>query len=568
MRLLLLERKGIMKKKWWHQSVVYQIYPKSFLDSNGDGIGDLRGIIQKLPYLQELGIDVLWLSPIYQSPMDDNGYDISDYRKIAPEFGSMEDFEALVEEGRRLGIRILMDLVVNHTSDEHPWFIESRSSKENPKRDWYIWRDPKPDGSEPNNWEAHFTRSAWEYDDVTKQYYLHLFSKKQPDLNWANGKMREAIYDMMRFWLNKGIGGFRMDTINMIGKPMDFPEGALTHANILGYDHWANHSLAHQYLREMHKEVLSHYDILSVGETPHVSPFEGQLYSHPDRKELDMIFQFEHMTVDRESVYKRGKPLKLTALKRIMTRWQEELYDNGWNSNYWSNHDQARIVSRFGNDTTYRVQSAKMLGTVLHMMSGTPYIYQGEESGLTNTYYDSIDDYNDLWDHHIYDVLTKDQKMSPQEALKIIRPFSRDNARAPIPWDDSLNGGFSEHKPWLGMNPNYEQVNVKQALEDEDSVFYHYKQLIRLRKESDISDVVCYGKHELLLPYDEEVYCYKRYTKNQAYVVMANFTEHIVKRELPFVFNRVILSNYPDPTKNPSSLILKPYECNIYEIKQ
>ncbi len=369
-----------LEKRWWHDAVVYQIYPRSFNDSNGDGIGDIPGIIEKLDYIQTLGANVIWLSPVYKSPMDDNGYDISGYREIAPEFGTMADMEKLLFEADKRGIKIVMDLVVNHTSDEHPWFLESKSSQDNPKRDWYIWKDPKQDGSEPNNWESFFKPKAWTLDETTGQYYLHLFSNKQPDLNWANPEVREAVYDMMHFWLKKGLGGFRMDVINMIGKPSDYPDATIFDSGVAGWEHWSNNLLVHQYLREMHDKVLRHYDVLTVGETPFTTTLDGRYYSHPDRNEISMIFQFEHVGIDREEHNAVKKDFDLVQYKEIMSRWQEDLYQKGWNSVYWSNHDQPRTVSRYGSDSPeYRVISAKMLGTVLHMMSGTPYIYQGEE---------------------------------------------------------------------------------------------------------------------------------------------------------------------------------------------
>ncbi|HKK96107.1 MAG TPA: alpha-glucosidase [Anaerovoracaceae bacterium] len=556
-----------MEKKWWHDAVVYQIYPKSFKDSNGDGIGDLRGVIEKLDYLEKLGVNVIWMSPIYTSPMDDNGYDISDYMSIAPEYGNMSDFEDLVAQGDKRGIKIVMDLVVNHTSDEHPWFIESRSSLDNDKRDWYIWKKPKPNGDMPNNWGSWFTRSAWELDEKTGECYLHLFSKKQPDLNWANPQVRKAVHDIMIFWLDKGIGGFRMDVINLIGKPSDYPDGGLDDIGVIGIDHFANHSIVHQYLREINDKVLSHYDVLTVGETPLVTTFEGKLYSHPNRNELGMVFQFEHMDLDKDDNFLAKKDLDLVRFKEIMTKWQEDLYNQGWNSLYWSNHDQARAVSRFGNDSTYRIQSAKMLATTLHFMRGTPYIYQGEEMGMTNTYYDSIDEYDDLLDHHKYDILTNDENLSDEEALDIIRPFSRDNARAPLHWTNKSNGGFSTGKPWLKMNDNYSFINAESALEDSESVFYHYQRLIKLRRSSDYSHIIVYGKHKLVNLEDTQVYSYKRYDKNTSLLVVSNFTAKTLERSFDEKVVGTIISNYHDSSTNLSSLKLRPYESVVYEVK-
>ncbi len=555
-----------MNRKWWHNAVVYQIYPRSFNDSNGDGIGDIPGIIEKLDYIAGLGVNVIWLSPIYKSPMDDNGYDISDYMDIAPEFGTMADVEDLIEKAADRGIKIVMDLVVNHTSDEHPWFIESKSSKDNPKRDWYIWKDPKPDGSVPNNWGSHFTRSAWEFDEKTGQYYLHLYSKKQPDLNWANPEVRKAVFDMMHFWLKKGIGGFRMDVINMIGKSSDYPDGALLDEGVAGFDQWANNSLTHQYLREMNAEVLSKYDILTVGETPYVTPFEGRLYSHPGRHELGMIFQFEHMGVDKENELGIRKPIDLAELKRIMGRWQDGLNGRGWNSNYWSNHDQPRAVSRFGDDGAFREESAKMLGTTLHMMFGTPYIYQGEELGLTNTYYETIDDYNDLFDHYKYDLMTTDFGISNEKAMATIRYFSRDNARVPMRWSSEENGGFTTGTPWLKINPNYKEINAEKELANKDSVFYHYRKLVALRRDSEYSDVIAYGRHALVLPDDKAVYAYTRMLDGKELLVVSNFTGEEQKRSLEGKAVKVVLSNYDDSSTMLQDLTLRPYESVVYEI--
>lgn len=559
-----------MQKKWWHKEAVYQIYPRSFKDSNGDGIGDIQGIISELDYLEKLGISVIWLSPVYKSPMDDNGYDISDYRDIAPEFGTMADFDELIARAADKGIRFVMDLVVNHTSDEHSWFVESRRSKDNPRRDWYIWKDPAEDGGPPNNWESHFTRSAWELDKKTGQYYLHLFSKKQPDLNWANPEVRKAVYEMMHFWLKKGIGGFRMDVINMIGKPADFPHAAIKNKGILGFEHWANNSRTHEYLREMHREVLSHYDVLTVGETPHVSPFDGQLYSHPDRKELGMIFQFEHMGLDKGALADLKKPLDLAKFKSVMSNWQEGLHDKGWNSNYWSNHDQARAVSRFGNDGEYRIESAKMLGTTLHMMSGTPYIYQGEEIGAVNTYYDRIEDYNDLMDHHFYDLLVHDHNLSPAEAVKRIQPFSRDNARVPMRWTGGKYNGFTSGEPWLKMEGPGAKFHAEEALADEKSVFYHYKELIRLRRDSEYSDTIVYGDSVLLDPEDASVYAYLREGKGQRLLVVSNFTEETLTRSYDYDAKKIVLANYGmnvDVSVDLKKLTLHPYESCVFEVK-
>ncbi len=386
-----------MKKQWWKEAVVYQIYPRSFMDSNGDGVGDIQGIVSRLDYLKELGIDVVWLSPVYKSPNDDNGYDISNYHDIMDEFGTMQDWEIMLEEMHKRGIRLVMDLVVNHSSDEHAWFMESKKSKDNPYRDYYIWR-PSKDGKEPNNWESFFSGSTWQYNEATDDYYLHLFSKKQPDLNWENEKVRKEVYDLMKFWLDKGVDGFRMDVINLISKDPSLPDGPVVEGKdyASGADYYMNGPKIHEYLQEMNKEVLSHYDVMSVGETPGVTPNEGILYTDEDRRELDMIFQFEHMDVDSGPSGKWDvEPLDLVKLKKILSKWQTELHGKGWNSLYWNNHDQPRIVSRFGDDGTYRIESAKMLGTCLHFLQGTPYIYQGEEIGMTNVQFPDIEYYRE-----------------------------------------------------------------------------------------------------------------------------------------------------------------------------
>lgn len=556
-----------LEKRWWHDAVVYQIYPRSFNDSNGDGIGDIPGIIEKLDYIAELGANVIWLSPVYKSPMDDNGYDISDYCEIAPEFGTMRDMDNLILEADKRGIKIVMDLVANHTSDEHPWFIESKSSRDNPKRDWYIWKDPKEDGSEPNNWESFFTPKAWEFDEATGQYYCHLFSKKQPDLNWANPEVRKAIYDMMHFWLKKGLGGFRMDVINMIGKPSDYPDATIFDSGVAGWEHWSNNLLVHQYLREMHDKVLSHYDVLTVGETPFTTTLDGRYYSNPARHEVSMIFHFEHVSIDREEHNAVRKPFNLVEFKSIMSKWQNDLYQKGWNSLYWSNHDQPRSVSRYGNDKgEYRVISAKMLGTVLHMMSGTPYIYQGEELGMTNKFFASIDEYNDLMaKFHYQKMLAKG--ISQQEALDFLNFFSRDHARVPVQWSHQANAGFTSGTPWLAVNENYTEINAELAVADENSIYHYYKQLIQIRKGKEYGDVVVYGNHKLLDPGDAQVYAYLRYFEGKTLLIIANFTGESLVRTYDGTLKKVVISNY---SQTPTSLVeleLQPYQASIFEIE-
>ncbi|USD66911.1 alpha-glucosidase [Vibrio sp. SCSIO 43136] len=552
--------------KWWHDAVVYQIYPRSFNDSNGDGIGDIPGITQKLDHIAKLGANVIWLSPVYQSPMNDNGYDISDYYAIAPEFGTMEDMDELIAQADARGIKIVMDLVVNHTSDQHPWFIESKSSKDNPKRDWYIWKDAKPSGAEPNNWESFFTPKAWTWGDERNQFYLHLFAHEQPDLNWANPEVRHAVYDMMHFWLKKGLGGFRMDVINMIGKPSDYPDATIFDQGVAGWEHWANSSLCHQYLREMHDQVLQHYDVLTVGETPFTTTLDGQYYSHPDRNELSMIFQFEHVSIDREEHNAVRKPFDLVEYKRIMSKWQQALHGKGWNSVYWSNHDQPRPIGRYADDSeAYRVISAKMLGTVLHLMSGTPYIYQGEELGMTNTHFNSIDEFNDLMAHFHYQKMI-DKGISKQDAIDFLNAFSRDHARVPMQWDNTQHAGFTSGTPWLPLNPNYTYINANQCHQDHDSVYYHYKQLIELRKSREYGETVVYGGHRLIDEKDSDIYAYQRFSDNQTLMVIANFSGEVQTRSYQGEIKNVVINNYPLPIKSLDNLTLEPYQVIVVEL--
>ncbi|MDG3086009.1 alpha-glucosidase [Vibrio hannami] len=556
-----------LERRWWHNAVVYQIYPRSFNDSNGDGVGDIPGIIEKLDHIKGLGANVIWLSPVYQSPMDDNGYDISDYYEIAPEFGTMDDMDELIKQADARGIKIVMDLVVNHTSDEHPWFKESKKGKDNPKRDWYIWKDPKEDGSEPNNWESFFKPKAWTLDEESGQYYLHLFSNKQPDLNWANPEVREAVYEMMHFWLKKGLGGFRMDVINMIGKPSDFPDASIFDEGVAGWEHWANNMLCHQYLREMNEKVLSHYDVLTVGETPFTNTMDGRFYSDPGRKEISMIFQFEHVSIDREEHNAVRKPFDLLQYKSIMSKWQDDLYQKGWNSVYWSNHDQPRTVSRYGNDgDEYRVISAKMLGTVLHMMSGTPYIYQGEELAMTNKHFNNIEEFNDLMAKFHYQKMM-DRGIEPAEAIDFLNHFSRDHARVPVHWDASDNAGFTSGTPWLPVNPNYTEINAAQAVSDQGSVYHHYRKLVELRQGDEYGDVVVYGKHQLLDPEDSKVYAYLRFYDGKTLLVVANFSGEVQSRAYDHQLKKVVLNNYADDISDVRELTLSPYQACIFEIE-
>ena len=542
-----------MEKRWWHSSVVYQIYPRSFNDSNGDGIGDLKGIIEKLDYLKELGIDVIWLSPVYKSPNDDNGYDISDYYDIMDEFGTMEDMDNLLKEAKNRGIKIVMDLVVNHTSDEHKWFIEAKKSKDNEYRDYYIWRDPV-DGKEPNGLESCFSGSAWEYDETTKQYYLHLFSKKQPDLNWENENVRNEVYKMMNFWIDKGIGGFRMDVIDLIGK---VPDEMIT----------GNGPKLHDYLQEMNKAALEGHDLLTVGETWGATPEIAKLYSNPKRKELSMVFQFEHIGLDQIEGKEKWdvKPLDLLDLKKVLSKWQTELEGEGWNSLFWNNHDLPRIVSRWGNDREYRVESAKMLATLLHGMKGTPYIYQGEELGMTNVRFEDINEYNDIETLNMYkDRISKGY--SHDEIMASIYAKGRDNARTPMQWDSTENAGFTTGKPWLKVNKNYKFINAEDCLQDKDSIFYHYKKLINIRKHN---DTIIYGNYKLLLPEDKNVFAYSRELNGDKIVVVCNFYNKEINLNFKEDFNNVeiLLSNYKDSSILMKDLKLRPYEAIMYRVK-
>ena len=542
-----------MERKWWHSSVVYQIYPRSFNDSNGDGIGDINGIREKLDYLKELGIDVIWLSPVYKSPNDDNGYDISDYCDIMDEFGTMEDMEKLLKEANEKGIKILMDLVVNHTSDEHKWFIEAKKSKDNKFRDYYIWRDPV-NGHEPNNLGSCFSGSAWQYDESTDQYYLHLFSKKQPDLNWENENVRNEVYKMMNFWIDKGIGGFRMDVIDLIGK---VPDEMIT----------GNGPKLHDYLQEMNKAALEGHDLLTVGETWGATPEIAKLYSNPKRKELSMVFQFEHIGLDQIEGKEKWdvKPLDLLDLKKVLSKWQTELEGEGWNSLFWNNHDLPRIVSRWGNDREYRVESAKMLATLLHGMKGTPYIYQGEELGMTNVRFEDINEYNDIETLNMYkDRISKGY--SHDEIMASIYAKGRDNARTPMQWDSTENAGFTTGKPWLKVNKNYKFINVEDCLQDKDSIFYHYKKLINIRKHN---DTIIYGDYKLLLPEDKNVFAYSRELNGDKIVVVCNFYNKEINLNFKEDFNNVeiLLSNYKDSSILMKDLKLRPYEAIMYRVK-
>lgn len=555
-----------MEKRWWKESVVYQIYPRSFCDSNGDGIGDLNGITGKLDYLKELGIDVIWLSPVYKSPNDDNGYDISDYQAIMDEFGTMEDFDRMLATAHEKGIKIMMDLVVNHTSDEHKWFIESRKSTDNPYRDYYIWRPAKEDGSLPNNWGSCFSGPAWEYDKTTDMYFLHLFSKKQPDLNWDNPAVRQDVFDMMNWWLKKGVDGFRMDVISLISKEPGLPD---KEPGINGYATFnvsANGPHVHEYLQEMRQKALNNADTITVGECSGVTLEEAKKYARSDEKELNMVFQFEHMDVDSDE--KAGKwttrKMDLRNLKKILTRWQKGLQDIAWNSLYWENHDQPRSVSRFGNDSDeYREISAKMLATCIHMMQGTPYVYQGEELGMTNCPFNTLDNFRDLESINAFHELTEQGKMTEEDMMAAIGYKGRDNARTPMQWDDSVYAGFSTANPWIMVNPNYTKINAKDQVNREDSVFKYYQKLIKLRHESEL---IVYGTYDLILDDDKDIYAYIRTLGDEKLIVYCNFSENTREVELPeeFTNGKVLISNYIDAKVN-HKITLRPYEAIVIQ---
>ncbi|MGE8206578.1 glycoside hydrolase family 13 protein [Heyndrickxia sp. NPDC080065] len=555
---------------WWKESVVYQIYPRSFNDSNGDGIGDLKGITNKLDYLKELGIDVIWLSPVYQSPNDDNGYDISDYRVIMDDFGTMDDFDELLRELHSRGMKLMMDLVVNHTSDEHEWFKQSKKSKDSPYRDYYYWR-PGKNGEEPNNWESVFSGSAWEYDENTNEYFLHLFSKKQPDLNWENPKVRNEVYDMMRFWLDKGIDGLRMDVINFISKVPSLPDGDPIQGRkyISGSTFFMNGPRIHEFLQEMNQEVLSKYEIMTVGEMPGVDIDLAKQYTGEDRNELNMVFQFEHVDLDSGPNGKWDlKPLQLKDLKATFTKWQKGLEGVGWNSLYLNNHDQPRMVSRFGNDQEYWKESAKMLATFLHFQKGTPYIYQGEELGMTNVQFQSIDDYKDIETLNMYREKISENESKYSQIMESIYVKGRDNARTPMQWSDRINGGFTTGTPWIQVNPNYKHINAMQQLEDEHSIFNYYKRLIDLRKKHEI---IVYGSYDLILPDHNEIYAYTRTLGDEKLLVILNFSKEKPTFELPktihFKKKALLISNYEvNDDASIENIELLPFEARVYKL--
>lgn len=548
--------------EWWKKSVVYQVYPRSFKDTDGDGIGDIKGVTEKLDYLKDLGIDVIWLSPVFESPQDDNGYDISDYRKIWSTFGTNEDMYELIEEAHNRDIKIVMDLVANHSSDEHDWFVESKKSKDNPYRDYYFWRD------EPNNWGSFFSGSAWEYDENTEQYYLHLFTKKQPDLNWENPKVRQEVWDLMKFWMDKGVDGWRLDVISSISKHTDFPDYDEKYGKYPIGDFHTNGPRLHEYLQEMNREVLSKYDCMTVGEAPGSTPENALLFCGNDRNELNMIFTFDHMSLDLVPNSHLGKwevkDLDLIELKDNLNTWQNGLHRKGWNSLYFENHDQPRIVSRWGNDDKYRVESAKMFATILHMMQGTPYIYQGEEIGMINAKFE-IEEYDDVEIRNAYKDLVLDRKMVEKDKfMEAVYRIGRDNARTPMQWSSDDNAGFTTGKPWLKLNPSYKEINVASALNDENSVFYHYKELIKIRHED---DVVTLADFRLVDRDNKSVFAYERRLDDKSILVVANFYEDDVDFELDGEYKldeySVLLSNYKEFEKEGNKIKLKPFEAIV-----
>jgi len=578
-------------REWFKSAVVYQIYPRSFADSDGDGIGDLRGIIGKLDYLQKLGVDVVWLSPVYRSPQDDNGYDISDYRDIDPVFGTLETLDELLDGLHSRGMKLVMDLVVNHTSDEHPWFVESRSSKDNPKRDWYWWRPPREvagpgapasetpapgtPGAEPNNWGSAFSGPAWEYDAETGEYYLHLFSRKQPDLNWENPEVRAAVYEMMNWWLDRGVDGFRMDVINFISKQQSLPDGPQAEGMLYGdgSPHFICGPRIHEFLQEMHEEVFAgrDKDLLTVGEMPGVTVGDAALFTDPARREVDMVFQFEHVALDQEGGNKwRPKKLLLTDLKKSLGRWQEGLAERGWNSLYWGNHDQARAVSRFGDDGQYREVSAKMLAAVLHLHRGTPYVYQGEELGMTNMAFGAISDYRDIEVLNHHREATTHLGHTDAEVLAALAPLNRDNARTPVQWDASRHGGFTTGAPWIAVNPNANTINAAAQVDDPGSVFSFYRKVIALRHSD---PVVAYGDFRMLLPDDEHVYAFTRSLPEAELLVLANFsgTGRTAGVGDGGWADRgtaeLVLGNYPPDAGERHPFDLRPWEVKVFRRK-
>nr|WP_281201112.1 alpha,alpha-phosphotrehalase [Orenia metallireducens] len=554
--------------EWWRKSVVYQIYPKSFNDTTGNGVGDLQGIINKLDYLNKLGVDVIWLTPIYKSPQNDNGYDISDYYSIHKEYGTMEDFERLLAEAHQRDIKVIMDIVINHTSTEHRWFKESAKSKDNPYRDFYIWKESQ-DGREPNNWKSKFGGSAWKYDEATEEYYLHLFDVTQADLNWENKEVREQLYQMMDFWLEKGVDGFRLDVINLISKNQDFPDDDGSVAPGDGRKFYTDGPRVHEYLQEMNQEVFSNYEMMTVGEMSSTDIENCVKYTNPERKELNMTFSFHHLKVD----YPNGEKWTVAdfdfiELKKILSDWQVGMNQGGgWNALFWCNHDQPRVVSRFGDDGKYHGESAKMLATTIHLMQGTPYIYQGEEFGMTNPNFTDISDYRDVESLNAYRIL-KSEGRSEEEIMAAIKAKSRDNSRTPVQWSSAENAGFTTGTPWIGVADNYREINAKDAIADQNSIFYHYQRLISLRKELDI---ITYGDYQLILEDNPDIFAYVRSYEDEKLLVINNFYGKETEFELPAELsdlidynNKILISNYDDSSQDIQKISLRPYESIAY----
>lgn len=553
-----------MKKIWWKEAVAYQIYPRSFQDSNGDGIGDLQGIIQRLDYIKDLGIDVIWICPMYKSPNDDNGYDISDYEDIMEDFGTMTDFDALLAAVHDRGMKLIIDLVPNHTSDEHQWFIESRQSKDNPKRDWYIWRDGK-DEAEPNNWESIFGGSAWQYDEQTKQYYMHVFSTKQPDLNWENPEVREAVYSMMNYWLDKGIDGFRIDAISHIKKRPGFPDmpNPENKKYVSSFDMHMNQEGIHEFLAEMQEKTYGKYDVMTVGEANGVSVDEAHLWVGEEEGKMNMVFQFEHLDLwDTDP----AKGLDILGLKQVLTRWQKGLEKDGWNALFIENHDKPRIVSTWGNDKEYWYESATSMAAMYFLMQGTPFIYQGQEIGMTNVQFPRIEDYDDVAVKNMYR-LKREEGVSHEDIMEIIWATSRDNSRTPMQWSDDHEAGFTTGSPWMKVNPNYKDINVKKQLEDEHSILSFYKRMIQLKKNN---DVFTYGKYELLLEEDPQIYVYTRESENDKVVVLSNLTGEAATLTidgLELKYDQLLLANYEmDSHDNINGFTIKPFETRVYRL--
>lgn len=553
-----------MKKIWWKEAVAYQVYPRSFYDSNNDGVGDLRGIIEKLDYIKELGIDIIWVSPFYKSPNDDNGYDISDYQDIMEEFGNMKDFDELLEAVHKKGMKLIIDLVINHTSDEHPWFIESKSSKDNPKRDWYIWRDGKED-KEPNNWESIFGGSAWVKDEKTNQYYLHLFTKKQPDLNWKNKDMRSAIYEMMNWWLDKGIDGFRVDAISHINKE----EGLLDMPNpnnlkyVSSFDKHMNVEGIHEYLKDIKDNTYGKYDVMTVGEANGVTPEDAHLWVSEEEGKFNMVFQFEHLDLWNNNM---DKSLDLLKFKKVLSKWQNNLHNIGWNALFIENHDIPRIVSMLGNDEKYWYESSTCLGLMYFMQEGTPFIYQGQEIGMTNVEFENIEDYDDVKTKNNY-YLGLESGESHENLIKRAWRLSRDNSRTPMQWDDSNFGGFSKSKPWININPNYKTINVKNQIHDEYSILNFYKTMIKIRKSN---EALIYGEYKLILEDDKNIYAYKRVLGSDEFIIITNMSNEKVMynyKDIKLNYENLVIANLKVKNhETTNSIELKPWECRMYKI--